>query len=166
MWCDDFDMDLYRAIPEAREVLAPHGGIVLYVHAGETGGKLNHPSAWNHDLGLVCFFGFSADNTGKPESYWTGHPIVRCTLEEAIRDLWVHNLVMLVDGFVVWNAEAHAGDFQTLMYHLRGWRLAPQEHLDAARKRVLATMKRAVERVAQLKTDYGRGGESSTEDGR
>lgn len=144
MWCDDFDIDLYRAVPGAREVLAPVADVVLYTHGHVTDGKLNHPSCWNHNLGTVAFFGFN-DPAKPPEFYVGNAPVVRCTFEEAVRDLWVHALVMIVEGVVVWDSsQAVQRRFDLLMGHMRGWRQLGAREVERAQLDVMESIGYAV----------------------
>jgi len=153
MWCDDFDMDLYTAVPAAREVLAPVAAVELQTHGGETDGKLNHPSCWSHGGGgYVSFFGFRAPC--KPEVYSTSHPVVRCTFEEAVRDLWCHGMLMIVEGHPVWDSERVQSDFQLLMFHLRGWHRRDEREVEHARGRVLDSLRRAVVRFRVLVAEH------------
>lgn len=136
MWCDDFDIDLYRVMPELREVLALAEGVKLYTHGHTTDGKLNHPTCWNDYEGSVCFFGFDPRTIGKPESYWTDSPVVECTWPEVVRDLWCHHLVMILCGVKFWDARGLIGAFNAIMYDERGWSDVPT---DATMARALAT---------------------------
>lgn len=119
MWCDDFDMDLPKVIPDAKAQLGDMAGVELWTHGGETYGSLNHPCVWNHDDGLIAFFGFKSPR--KPEVYWTNRPMVRCTFWEAVRDAWPHGLIMLVEGRAVLDTNALWPRFQRIMWDLRGW---------------------------------------------
>lgn len=152
MWCDDFDMDLFRVLPEARELLAPVAAVELCTHGGETRGKLNHPSAWSHNAGLVAFFGFKDPH--KPAFYSTQHPIVRCTFEEAVRDLWSHALLMLVEGQPVWDSQRVQGEFNLLMYHLRGWTVRDEQEVAQAKARVLDSIRGGVHRLQVVKAQF------------
>ncbi len=151
MWCDSFDCDLYKLIPEAREVLAPVRDIELYVRGNTTDGKLNHPAAWNTDRGLSSFFGFY-ETCGQPAAFWTEYPIVKCTFEEAVRDLWVHTLTMFVEGQAVWTAEWTW--FEVLMSHARGSRPAPESEVKLIKEAVLASLRMAAKRLSQLSTKH------------
>lgn len=130
-WSDDFDMDLPKVIPDARQRLGEHADLELVTHGHETHGRLNHPSVWNHTLGLVAFFGRGTPH--KPAEYWASDPLVRCTLWEAVRDAWVHDNVILFEGFPIFNRQDE--HFQPLMCHVRKWRELPElevaKHKDA-----------------------------------
>jgi hypothetical protein len=56
-WSDDFDMDLPKVIPDAKAALGDVADLELVTHGHTTHGRLNHPSCWNHSLGLVAWFG-------------------------------------------------------------------------------------------------------------
>lgn len=101
MWCDNFDLDLYKLVPEAREALAPVANVQLVTIGGKwMDGRLNHPSVWNGGKGMVAFFAFGDENTPidqiKPEACWSNEQRVACTFEEAVRDCWLHNYEILV----------------------------------------------------------------------
>jgi len=118
-WSDDFDMDLPKVIPEAKERLGEIAGLEIVTHGHMTHGRLNHPTCWNHSLGLVSFFG--RGHPHKDESYWTSDPLVPCTLWEAVRDAWSHNNVIVFEHNPVFHGDHMWQYFEPLMYHLRGW---------------------------------------------
>jgi hypothetical protein len=129
-WSDDFDMDLPKILPEARSLLGAYADLELVTHGHETHGRLNHPTVWNHGLGMVAFFG--RHTPMKPASFWTDSPLVRCTLWEAIRDAWVHDIVILFEGQTpIWDGSKTREQFNRLMYHLRGWRRIEEAEVDA-----------------------------------
>lgn len=145
-WSDDFDMDLPKVIPDARDRLGEHAELELVTHGHETHGRLNHPTVWNHYLGAVSFFGRGSPH--KPEHYWTSDPLVSCTLWEAVRDAWVHDNVILLEGSPIWRSQWR--HFQPLMWAVRGWRPLPagliEMHQDAVR-RALERCRANVERL-------------------
>lgn len=146
MWCDDFDMDLPKVIPGAREIFGELGDVVLWTHSKTTHGTINHPSAWNGpDGGAISFFGFNTPS--KPAHYWTDAPAVQCTVWEAFRDLWSHSLVMILEGQAVWDAYALSHNFDTIMASVRGWG-APNHLTPARRKRIAQLRTRMSLRVA------------------
>jgi hypothetical protein len=146
-WSDDFDMDLPKVIPEAREICAPIGGITLWTTGHTTHGALNHPNVWNWDGGSVAFFG--TRGICKPESYWTNSETVKCTAWEAIRDAWPHSYIMIVDGCAIWDAGRLWHHFETIMWDLRGWRKQPRQR-EYARRAVVRSLRRAVDRLAEI----------------
>lgn len=132
-WSDDFDMDLPKVIPDARDRLGKFAELELVTHGHETYGRLNHPSVWNHPLGSVSFFGRGSPH--KPPEYWTNHPLVKCTLWEAVRDAWVHSNVILFESFPIWSDQRK--HFDPLMGCIRGWSLLTErevtKHKDAVK---------------------------------
>lgn len=140
-WSDGFDMDLLRVCPEAIDALGETGQRVLYVRGGTSHGRLNHPSAWGHDRGFVSFFGHRGPT--EPPSWCSGEPVRECTVEEMIRDAWVHDLVCVVDGVEVFDGATLAGDFQRWMYHLRGWALLTDRQLRPIRENLLRRVREA-----------------------
>lgn len=160
MWCDNFDLDLYKVLPEAREVLAPVKDVKLYTHGRETHGTLNGPSCWNDYSGMIAFFGLLPTHI-KPEGFWTDSGVVACTFEEAIRDCWPHSYTMLLSIFVpgsgtqcvpIWNngSPELRTDFQTLMFHTRKWGEPREEEALGARSRVLESLRQAVGRLVAV----------------
>lgn len=145
MWCDSFDIDLYKAVPAAREVLAPVKDVVLFTHGHLTDEKLNHPSCWHTDHGMAAFFAFRGEPA--PEGYWTDSPVVRCTFEEAVRDLWVHSLVMVVERRLVWDASKLKFQFDRLMY---GWHKHENADVERAQLDVIESIGDAVNRFRTL----------------
>lgn len=129
MWYDDFDIELYRVVPDAQRLIAPVAHVPLRTvgHPCRKTGRLNHPSLWNGDHGMLAFFGcrLLGQRHWKPPHFYTSAPVIDCTFEEAIRDTWVHSCLMLVDGYVVWNSWSLQRDFEVLMWHARGWRNQP-----------------------------------------
>lgn len=95
MWCDDFDGDLFKLIPDARAILAPIAQVPLYTHGDTTGDAINHPCVWNSYAGMTAYFGTDLENI-KPSAYYTDKPIVPCTVEQAIRDCWVHHFQIAI----------------------------------------------------------------------
>ncbi len=159
MWCDRFDGDLYALVPQAREVLAPLAEVKLWTHGHETDGKLNHPSVWNHDRGFVAFFGLAAQPP-QPGFYYTGEPLVACTLEEAVRHLWAHGPVLLKlcrDDWPrsarytdLWDSGKVQGAFWKLLFLARGSTLARHGNADQERGHVLDNLIALVRRVREL----------------
>lgn len=152
MWCDDFDADLFKVIPEARGVLAPVRDVKLFTHSSLTNGKINCPSCWHTNMGLAAFFGFR--DAAKPEHYSASHPLVPCTFEEAVRDLWVHGGVMLVERRCVWDASDEQRRMMTLMYHVRGVAVLDKGALAGVSALVLAGLAVAVERLQALQRQF------------
>ncbi|HVX30142.1 MAG TPA: hypothetical protein VHA53_06640, partial [Nitrolancea sp.] len=106
-WADDFDMDLPRVIPGSRELLGELADVRL-VTCGipdRDRGNLNHPHVWNHDIGMIAFFGFKS--AARPAMYIAGgHRSAEhlpCSVWQAFRDAWAHQYVMLVEQQPVWD---------------------------------------------------------------
>lgn len=133
-WSDDFDMDLLKVLPKTEPLLATVER-PLYVHGGESFGRLNHPTVWNSDGGFVSFFSFHPNVPNKPPSYWTSEQIRECTWEEAVRDWWPHQYLLTIDGKSILPGQDQIWPkFQTLMYALRGWdKTVPEKMLEAIR---------------------------------
>jgi hypothetical protein len=148
MWCDDFDMDLPKVIPGARNILGSLADTTVWTYGHLTDGKLNHPTVWNDAIGMVAYFGFR--NPCKPEGCWTRDPLVRCTLWEAFRDLWVHGCVMVLEGRPVLDTHALWPQFQELMGDLRGWRTLSPSARSWQRRVVRRALVDAVGRIAIL----------------
>jgi hypothetical protein len=152
MWCDDFDMDLYKVLPDAKRLLEPVANLRLYTTGHMTDGALNHPSTW----GIRAYFGFRLSEElpargCQPEGHWTDSPVIGCTVEEAFRDVWPHTLIMIVEGYEVWNAHALWTQFERLMSSLRGWQQYDAELLDMDRKWVLCSIGEAARRIERLR---------------
>lgn len=152
MWCDDFDMDLPKVIPGAREAVGELGDILLWTSGRpDANGVLNHPSVWNHDDGMIAFFGFREVN--KPEGY-VGDGYVRCTVWEALRDAWSHHYIMLVERRAIWDTGALWKDFEHIMWCERGWGDLTPRQADDARSQVLSSLRQAVERLTPLTLEH------------
>lgn len=123
-WSDDFDMDLPRVIPGAKQLLGEKADLELVTHGSTTHGRLNHPCVWNQPLGSVAFFGRGMPH--KPVHCWTSDPIVKCTLWEAIRDAWVHDVVIVFETTAIWDGGKTRAEFDPLMSHLRKWTCLPE----------------------------------------
>jgi hypothetical protein len=139
-WCDDFDCDLFKVIPETRDALGPVGDVLLRTRGHSTNGRLNHPACWNHDVGLISFFGFSGDPA--PSGFHSSDPIIDCTIEEAIRDAWVHTLAIAIEGQIIFNAFELRPHFDKLLWWTRKWNGAEDPTFE--RSLVLIAVKRAV----------------------
>lgn len=147
-WSDGFDMDLYAIAPEVLAALGETGQRVLYVRGGTSYGRLNHPAAWNHERGMVAYFGHRGPT--EPSGYCASKPIVACTVEEMIRDAWAHHLLCVVDGHVVFDATPFEDDFQRWMFEIRGWNRSEHPDLDALRTKILGAVveaRRELERM-------------------
>lgn len=151
MWCDDFDMDLPKVVPDARRALGDRlANLELTTYGNITNGTLNHPAVWNHSLGMIAFFG-RPGRIGKPAPYYVGgHHLVHCTLWEALRDAWCHDVVILFEGVPVWDGPGAWRHFEKLMYHVRGWKTLPESEAMRHRVAVLDMIVRCGEAVDKL----------------
>jgi hypothetical protein len=140
-WSDTFDLDLLAVVPHIEQLLGTGlAASTLWTHSHTTHGRINHPSAWNSYDGMVAYFG-TRPSGFKPEACVTEAPLTSCTVLEALRDLWVHDLIMLVDGARVW--QAPRGLLMPLLYHRRGWRLLEDRARDAMLARLHGSIGRA-----------------------
>ncbi|WP_411033801.1 hypothetical protein [Shinella sp. BYT-45] len=157
MWCDDFDMDLPKVVPGAREAVGEAGGIVLFTYGHTTHGTLNLPCMWNScEGGTLAFFGFSSP--AAPRGFTTSSPVVECTGWEMFRDLWVHGTAAYVERFLVWKSEELNRDFENIMWNLRGWGDASSRTSQRRRRmgelRALISIRQAAQRLVELHKHY------------
>lgn len=167
MWCDDFDMDLLKVLPEAEQLLAPLAGIRLYTTCHPTYGRVNLPCSWNDRVNFCCFVGFIAEEDGlpaegpQPLGYVTDAPVVEATAEELFRDLWSHQMrwvQMLTPhsspgwprSVEIWNSGQLASTFTDLMYDLRNWCRMRDEPRRRARSRALRSIALAAHRLQRV----------------
>jgi hypothetical protein len=149
MWCDDFDGDLFRLLPEAEGMLAPVAGMPLWTYANTTHGRLNHPSAWHTRVGLAAFASSTQARDPKPGHFYTQDLIVECTVEEMVRDLFVHQCALVVDSRHVFQFDRWTRDYFTLLYDARGVvALAAPKRVEAARSRMVARFGDVVRRFS------------------
>ncbi len=144
MWCDEFDGDLYKLVPQAREAIAgvAHIDLVTYGSVWKDG-RLNHPSVWNTDMGSAAWFGLKNGKPFKPAAYFTLEPLVECTFEEACRSGWVQGWVLLILGRPLANF-AHPDmrePFNELLFHARGIHKLPEDRVVALQHLVAGQLK-------------------------
>jgi hypothetical protein len=145
LWCDDFDADLPKLIPDALDAIEGVADVKLWTHCKPTNGRINCPSAWHTDMGLAAFFSTREGVGGNPPGYVTSAPVVRCTFWEAVRDEWCHDSVIVVNGRYIWTPPSDL--MMRLMYDLRGWtRLTPAE-INAVANEVLSSLSAAADRL-------------------
>lgn len=135
-WSDDFDMDLPKVIPEARALLGELADLELVTTSHTTHGRINCPCCWNHELGLVSFFGRPGKLYREP-GYVTSNAEVKCTLWEAIRDSWSHNNVIVFEFDPVFDGGALWPHFERIMYHIRGSDVRPDAEIAEHKVRAL-----------------------------
>lgn len=133
-WADEFDADLHRVVPGAREALGIDAGVpVLLLHAQRNDGFFVMPSCWtDYDVEHVTpvFLDERAalSFTANP----MGLDVVRVTFEDLWRDAWVHNYGARIggthDGPWLLRADRLTHTSMSLMFHLRGaLALSPRE---------------------------------------
>jgi len=161
-WSDGFDMDLLKVLPEVEEWCGQDSR-PLYVHAHATHGRLNSPCAWNAPEGLVSFFSLAPDCPAKPSHFYTSDPIVECTILEVLRDIWVHGCYAVLDGRLLWDSQGVQENFNSLMYHRRGWIAIPEyevtRHLSRARSEIRQALSRYAFMVHRHKPELQVAGE-------
>lgn len=149
LWCEGFDADLLAVVPGALDELGDTADVKLWTYSTPTNGKINCPASWWTDAGLASFFS-TTDRSPIPASFRTSDPLVDCTFLEAIRDEWVHQSLILVNGVLVWRPPARA--MEQLMYDVRGWhrvKLTDDER-DEIRDEVLTSLADAVFRLRSV----------------
>lgn len=151
MWCDNFDADLPKVVPDARAALGDVADLMLRTHASlAANGMMSHPTVWNHELGLVAVFWRTDRPASKPAHYYTREPVVDLTLWEAVRDAWVHSYVILLEDVWVFNGEAAHAHFDPLMWHVRKWPGVSDEEAAAARIGAVLTLEHCRAKVRTL----------------
>ena len=148
MWCDDFDLDLSKILPDTPEILGATADVRLTTHGGRWAGVLNHPSVWACGRGLQAFFGFRRPVL--PDGYSTDSPIVACSFLEAMRDCWAHHYSIVVEGRLIWNSCELYLDFDRLMSHERGWRHLSSRGVKRSKARVRNSVRLATLRFGRL----------------
>ncbi|ANM12100.1 hypothetical protein [Rhizobium sp. N324] len=148
MWCDDFDTDLLKVVPGIPELLGELADVTLWTHGGTWNGTLNHPSMWNHQAGLICFFGFNCPD--KPDYYSSGQDPVQCTVLEMFRDLWCHGAMVMMGPLPIWDSQPLQPEFDTLMYAARGWFEIKPNRIRLAQLRARKSIRQAAENLRQL----------------
>lgn len=154
-WSDDFDMDLSKVVPDARDLLGDLADLELVTEGHTTHGRLNHPAVWNGDRTMLSWFGFGAPF--RPSAMITGAPdvLVTCTAWEAFRDAWPHGYLIQVMQRPIWDTFALRPQFDEIMGDLRGWRPWP-----SGAKRDRATVRqsivRAAKRLRAVAVQYGK----------
>lgn len=152
-WSDNFDMDLPKVIPGAREIVGDLAGVKLVTQGHTTDGRLNHPSVWNDRLGMVAFFGFKSP--ARESFYHSSEPTVECTVWEAFRDAWAHSYVLIVEREPIWDTFALRSEFDTILYVERGWGVPTEAGRDLSVRKSTLTLKAAVERLRGVCRRHG-----------
>lgn len=158
-WSDDFDMDLLKVFPDVANWCHVIADRKLWTHSRPTGGRINCPSSWNTHDGLTAFFwtrpplhaiksivhGDSRDWFRFGGGYTTDAPLLECTWLEVLRDEWVHQQVVNVDGRVVWRPEHLWPDFSAVMWFVRD----RTKVRDASVEQVQSALKEATPEIAE-----------------
>lgn len=148
LWCDDFDADLLVVVPGAVEAIGDTADVRLRTYSHATNGKINCPSAWWTDHGLTAFFATDGYGGPAPAGYWTDKPVVDCSFVEAVRDEWIHDAVIVINGRFVWKPPARL--MYDLMADLRGWHLLTDTQRDSICEHVRASLVAASGRLRAL----------------
>ena len=119
-WSDTFDGDLFKLVPQAEDILSPIAHVKCWIHGGETLGRLNHPCVWNTFAGLTAYVTLREGCDPRPAGYITRDPLVECTIEELIRDVFVHCCVLRVDGQEFVTFAQNQGAYLDLLFAARG----------------------------------------------
>lgn len=162
MWCDKFDMDIKKAVPDFAQALGETKDWTLYTVGGVTDGKLNHPATWNQYIGSIAFFAFDNIASAIPQGYYCGDSQpVQCTFEEAIRDCWPHNYVIILRYFTVegwqsgliWDSFCPEirNVFDTLMAHNRGWKEVHEQVVKGLQADVYLSLEIAARRLMRAR---------------
>lgn len=98
MWCDNFDADLLKLIPNTPTILGDMADVKLWTYCDRPdGAKLHAPCSWHGPTGMIAFFGLQSHHF-KSDAYYTDAPLVACTFLEACRDLWCHHALLKING--------------------------------------------------------------------
>jgi hypothetical protein len=154
-WSDDFDMDLPRILPEARELMGALGDVELVTTGKpDKNGRLNHPAVWNGDRSMLAFFGFK--NPCRPEQMAApGVGEVRCTAWEAFRDAWPHQYLIVIERRAIWDTGPLWKHFETIMWDLRGiGGRKPPDRMSQARRAVVRSYRDGVRALERLVAAY------------
>ncbi len=148
LWCDDFDTDLPKVVPDWLDFLGYAADIELRTYCHPTNGKINCPCAWWTDSGLTAFFATRNYGGIAPAGFWTDEPVVDCTFAEAVRDEWIHGQVVVVNGVIIWRPPNTL--MERLMYDVRGWRALDDIERAEVKRHVRRSLAGAAERLLEL----------------
>lgn len=163
-WSDDFDMDLPKILPDVCDAIRAVEGhsILVYCYCTAlTRGRINCPTAWNSHTGPVTHFWTDKPNHPRNEYGWatfgpgnctTNDQLATATWLEVVRDEWVHQSDVVVDGKLIWRPSELDREFNRLMYDLRDWQklsaVERQRDLDRCRVSILEANDRFMEVAA------------------
>ena len=148
LWCADFDADLPKVVPQAMEILGDLADLELRTYATETNGRINCPCAWHTEHGLTAFFSTPGWGGPAPPGYMTDKPLIDCTFAEVVRDEWIHDSAVVVNGRLVWKPPSEL--MMRLMFDLRGWKVLSDEERAETRGYVRASLAAAVQRLEEV----------------
>jgi hypothetical protein len=144
LWCDDFDTDLPKVVPDWLDFLGYAADVELQTYCSPTNGKINCPVAWWTDNGLTAFFA-TPGTPPTPPGYLTHHPRVDCTFAEVVRDEWIHGCVVVVNQRLVWKPPNTL--MERLMFDLRGWTVLDDIERTDIKRNVRRSLAAAAERL-------------------
>jgi hypothetical protein len=155
-WSDDFDMDLPKIFPEAREIMGPLGDVELFTNGHTMHGRLNHPNVWNSHNTMLSFFGFTGP--ARPSVYHTSSELVSCTAWEAFRDAWSHSYLIQIEKRPIWDTFKLARPFEIIMWNIRGWdeKLERPNDVSKARRLALASYRAGIAALRSVCAEFGR----------
>jgi hypothetical protein len=159
MWCDAWDGDLYRLVPEARAIVAPVAEVRLVTNGRMADGALSHPAVWHGDEGMLAWFartnhepGWTGPGRVAPDVYWTDDPLVACTGEQAVRDCWGHHYaIILVPAWRrIWDMTHQGWILMDLLSDARGIQRLDAGAIAGRRGLVIHSLEAAVARLQRL----------------
>lgn len=143
-----FDFALVNVVPGFADALGAGAGVKVWTHGhADDDGKLVQPTCWNTNLGLAAFFGTS-ERGYKPGGYVTDQPLLSVTLREAVEVCWAASCTMVIDQALTWKPEW--GDFERLMFDVRGWHCLTDEERAEIQVRTVAALQDLGARVHSM----------------
>ncbi len=138
-WSDDFDMDLLKLFPDIAKDMGPVAHAKLWVLGSlSTDNVFSHPTVWNGYDGMESlFWAEQPPDLLRDEHGWltmeggltTNSPMCCITVMEAIRDCWVHDYNIHLEGRVVLKhgMRFYNSHFYPIMATVRGWKVVDIE---------------------------------------
>jgi len=150
-WADDFDLDLLSLWPglESEGWLAAAANKTVWTYGNLTHRRLNHPAVWNMAHGSTAIFWRSRpadirDRHGWVKLDWgqvTNSYLVEATWLEVLRDQWVHDYQIVLDGSMLFGSLDHQAHLRDrIMGHVRGYSLLEPGEYGEIRERAIAIM--------------------------